>query len=255
MYMTNLVVTILAGGNGTRMRSEYPKVLHSFEGKPMLTRIVETAYKLNPKRIIIVTGKHHDKIVNTINTQIKEKEKDKEKEKETEIIYVQQPIAQGTGDAIKCCLKEYAKEDKVLILNGDTPKLTHTILETFITHAKGSCNILCAKLENPKGYGRIYQNETGEVEGIIEEKDCSAIQKQIQIVNTGIYYMDTTILQKYIPLITNNNKKEEFYLTDIVKIVKNNSWNVIHAVKLNESSNKYIMGVNSPEELVDLTQR
>ena len=67
--------------------------------------------------------------------------------------------------------------------------------------------------------------------------------------------MDTTILQKYIPLITNNNKKEEFYLTDIVKIVKNNSWNVIHAVKLNESSNKYIMGVNSPEELVDLTQR
>lgn len=253
MYMTNLVVTILAGGNGTRMRSEYPKVLHSFEGKPMLTRIVETAYKLNPKRIIIVTGKHHDKIVNTINTQVKDKEK--EKEKETEIIYVQQPIAQGTGDAIKCCLKEYAKEDKVLILNGDTPKLTHTILETFITHAKGSCNILCAKLENPKGYGRIYQNETGEVEGIIEEKDCSAIQKQIQIVNTGIYYMDTTILQKYIPLITNNNKKEEFYLTDVVKIVKNNSWNVIHAVKLNESSNKYIMGVNSPEELVDLTQR
>lgn len=253
MYMTNLVVTILAGGNGTRMRSEYPKVLHSFEGKPMLTRIVETAYKLNPKRIIIVTGKHHDKIVNTINTQVKDKEK--EKEKETEIIYVQQPIAQGTGDAIKCCLKEYAKEDKVLILNGDTPKLTHTILETFITHAKGSCNILCAKLENPQGYGRIYQNETGEVEGIIEEKDCSAIQKQIQIVNTGIYYMDTTILQKYIPLITNNNKKEEFYLTDIVKIVKNNSWNVIHAVKLNESSNKYIMGVNSPEELIDLTQR
>ena len=245
MYMTNLVVTILAGGNGTRMRSEYPKVLHSFEGKPMLTRIVETAYKLNPKRIIIVTGKHHDKIVNTINTQVKE----------TEIIYVQQPIARGTGDAIKCCLKEYAKEDKVLILNGDTPKLTHAILETFITHAKGSCNILCAKLENPKGYGRIYQNETGEVEGIIEEKDCSAIQKQIQIVNTGIYYMDTTILQKYIPLITNNNKKEEFYLTDIVKIVKNNSWNVIHAVKLNESSNKYIMGVNSPEELIDLTQR
>ena len=249
MYMTNLVVTILAGGNGTRMRSEYPKVLHSFEGKPMLTRIVETAYKLNPKRIIIVTGKHHDKIVNTINTQIKEKEKEKE------IIYVQQPIAQGTGDAIKCCLKEYAKEDKVLILNGDTPKLTHAILKTFITHAKGSCNILCAKLENPKGYGRICQNETGEVEGIIEEKDCSAVQKQIQIVNTGIYYMDTTILQKYIPLITNNNKKEEFYLTDIVKIVKNNSWNVIHAVKLNESSNKYIMGVNSPEELVDLTQR
>jgi len=230
--MTNLVVTILAGGNGTRMRSEYPKVLHSFEGKPMLTRIVETAYKLNPKRIIIVTGKHHDKIVNTINTQVKDKE----------IIYVQQPIAQGT-------------EDKVLILNGDTPKLTHTILETFITHAKGSCNILCAKLENPQGYGRICQNELGEVEGIIEEKDCSAIQKQIQIVNTGIYYMDTTILQKYIPLITNNNKKEEFYLTDVVKIVKNNSWDVIHAVKLNESSNKYIMGVNSPEELIDLTQR
>ena len=246
--MTNLIVTILAGGNGTRMRSEHPKVLHLFEGKPMLTRIVETACELNPERIIIITGKHHDKIVDSVKRTISETMIDK-------IIYVQQPIAQGTGDAIKCCLKEYKKENKVLILNGDTPKITSSILETFISHSKGSCNILCAKLENPYGYGRIYQNQLGEVEGIIEEKDCTYIQKHIKMINTGIYYIQANLLLTFIPLITNNNKKKEYYLTDIVKLIKNNSWDVIHAVKINESSNKYIMGVNNPEELLALTQR
>lgn len=234
--MTNLIVTVMAGGNGTRMCSYYPKVLHLFEGKPMLTRIIETVVELNPKKIIVVTGKDHAKIVEKIQPM-------------DNLVFVQQLVAQGTGDAIKCCLPEYDDDDNVLIVNGDMPKITVSILDTFVNGAKGVCNILCANFSNPKGYGRVIQDKLGDVVGIIEEKDCNEEERNINIINTGLYYINGKILKKYIPLISNNNNKNEYYLTDIVKQVKNNSWDVIHAVKIHESANKNIMGVNTQEDL------
>jgi bifunctional UDP-N-acetylglucosamine pyrophosphorylase/glucosamine-1-phosphate N-acetyltransferase len=237
--MDHLVVTILAGGEGKRMRSDIPKVLHLFKEKPMLARIIETVRELNPKKIVIVTGKFHPVIIQTLAKYIDI----------FGLVFVKQSEPLGTGHAIKCCLDEYEHEDKVLILNGDTPLITSTILQKLVKGSCGSCNILVCRLENPFGYGRIIYDKDGDFTGIVEEKDCSETQQTLNIINTGIYYINGVILKKFIPLISNNNVQKEFYLTDIVKTVKNKSWNVIDTVLLDKSETQYILGVNTPEEL------
>jgi bifunctional UDP-N-acetylglucosamine pyrophosphorylase/glucosamine-1-phosphate N-acetyltransferase len=237
--MNNLVVTILAGGEGKRMRSDIPKVLHLFKEKPMLVRIIETVRELNPKKIVIVTGKFHPVIIQTLSKYMDV----------FGIHFVKQPEPLGTGHAVKCCLDEYEIEDKVIILNGDTPLITSSILQKFIQSSHGSCNVLAARLENPFGYGRIIYDKDGDFIGIIEEKDCSETQQTLNIINSGIYYINGKILKQFVPFISNNNVQKEFYLTDIVKTVKNKSWNVIDTVLLDESETQYILGVNTPEEL------
>jgi len=237
--MNHLVVTILAGGEGKRMRSDIPKVLHLFKEKPMLARMIETVRELNPKKIVIVTGKFHPVIIQTLSKYIDI----------FGIHFVKQPEPLGTGHAIKCCLDEYELEDKVLILNGDTPLITSSILQKFMEGSRGSCNVLTARFENPFGYGRIIYDKDGDFTGIVEEKDCSESQRNIHIINGGIYYINGSILKQFVPFISNNNVQKEFYLTDIVKTVKDKSWNVIATVLLDESETRYISGVNTPEEL------
>jgi bifunctional UDP-N-acetylglucosamine pyrophosphorylase/glucosamine-1-phosphate N-acetyltransferase len=165
------------------------------------------------------------------------------------LVFVKQPEPLGTGHAIKCCLDEYEPDDKVLILNGDTPLIISSILQKFIQKSCSSCNVLTARFENPFGYGRIIYDKDGDFTGIVEEKDCSESQKKINIINGGIYYIHGFILKQFIPFISNNNIQKEFYLTDIVKTVKDKSWNVISTVLLDESETHYISGVNTPEEL------
>jgi UDP-N-acetylglucosamine diphosphorylase/glucosamine-1-phosphate N-acetyltransferase len=241
----NLVITILAAGEGKRMKSDVPKVLHLFNGKPMLVRIIETTLLLNPKKIVIITGKFHELIKTTlsdyfdINNSI--------------IEFVIQKIPQGTGDAIRCCLSCYDKGDKVLILNGDMPLINKEVLEKFIQNSNNSdMSILVARLTNPYGYGRIIFNEEGEFTQIIEEKDCNEEQKKMNIVNSGLYFITSEILQLYIPFIENINAQKEYYLTDIVKIVKENKKTQIHTYLIDEKENSIISGVNTPEELFKL---
>lgn len=241
MSSPNLVITILAAGEGKRMRSDIPKVLHLFQGKPILARIIETARQLNPKMIIVITGRHNQLIQKTLMEYISIKD----------VLFVVQEKPLGTGDAIKTTLPYYYLGEQVLILNGDMPLINNTILEQFI-HKRSHMNILVAKFANPFGYGRIVYNSTGEFTEIVEEKDCNDLQREIQIVNSGLYYLSAEILIKYIPKITNENSQQEYYLTDIVKLVKNQSNIHIDTFLIGESENKYISGVNTPEELTAL---
>jgi UDP-N-acetylglucosamine diphosphorylase/glucosamine-1-phosphate N-acetyltransferase len=236
--MNNLVVTILAGGEGKRMRSEIPKVLHLFKEKPMLVRIIETVRELEPIKIIIVTGKYHPVIIQTLTNYIDI----------FGLVFVKQIEPLGTGNAIKCCLEKYENTDKVLILNGDTPLITSNLLQSFINKSPGLCNVLTAKFKNPHGYGRIIYENDNFIE-IIEEKDCSEDQRKINIINSGIYYIDGLVLKQFIPLISNNNAQKEYYLTDIIKIVKNKLENAIYTVLIDESETRNIAGVNTQEEL------
>jgi hypothetical protein len=241
----NLVITILAGGQGKRMKSDLPKVLHLFQNKPMLVRIVETALQLIPKKIIIITGENHQLIVNTLEDYIDIKSSILE--------FVIQKTPLGTGDAIRCCLSSYDKNDKVIILNGDMPLINDKVLKKFIYECNNSkINILVANLSKPFGYGRIIYNSEGELSQIIEEKDCNETQRKISIVNSGIYYITSQLLQLYIPFIENNNAQKEYYLTDIVKIIKNNSDISIKTYLIEESDNNLIRGVNTIEELFKL---
>lgn len=241
MSSPNLVITILAAGEGKRMRSDIPKVLHLFQGKPILARIIETARQLNPKNIIVITGRHNQLIQKTLSEYISLKD----------VFFVVQEKPLGTGDAIKATLSYYHPGEQVLILNGDMPLIHKNILEQFI-HKRSHMNILVAKFANPFGYGRIVYNSTGEFTEIVEEKDCNDLQREIQIVNSGLYYLSAEILIKYIPKITNANSQQEYYLTDIVKLVKQQGNIHIDTFLIGESENKYISGVNTPEELTAL---
>jgi UDP-N-acetylglucosamine diphosphorylase/glucosamine-1-phosphate N-acetyltransferase len=237
----NLVITILAGGEGKRMNSNIPKVLHLFNGKPMLVNIIETSLLLKPSKIIIVTGKYNDLIQNTLSQYIDI----------MPIIFVQQKTPLGTGDAIKCCLDYYKPEEKVLILNGDMPLINKEVLEQFINSKQTNFNILVAQFSKPTGYGRIIYENNDFME-IIEEKDCNEEQKTINIVNSGLYYIASELLREFIPMITNENKQNEYYLTDIVKIIKSKTNHTIDTFLIDVNDNKYISGVNTQAELKDL---
>jgi bifunctional UDP-N-acetylglucosamine pyrophosphorylase/glucosamine-1-phosphate N-acetyltransferase len=233
--MSDLVVTILAAGEGKRMNSNIPKVLHLFHNKPMLVNVIETSMSLLPKRIIVITGKYDELIKNTLSKYINIEN----------IQFVIQKHPLGTGDAIKSCLPLYNDNEKILILNGDMPNITKELLKKFIDRIDPFV-VLVAKLSNPTGYGRIVYNNNIFME-IVEEKDCTEIQRTINIINSGLYYIDSELLQQYVPMITNKNMQKEYYLTDIVNLANQNM--NIKTFLINENENKYIQGVNTQEEL------
>ena len=235
------IATILAGGEGKRMRSDLPKVLHLFDGRPMLVRIIEQVRILSPHKIVIVTGKHHAQITNTLAEYIDI----------TGIQFVEQPVPLGTGNAVAHCLDHYTTNENVLILNGDMPLLSCKIIENLIEASAGFDGaIVTARLDYPAGYGRIISNGSSII-GIIEESSCTRYQKAIVIVNAGIYYFKANVLKTYIPRLSNNNFKKEYYLTDIIKDACSEGRS-ISTYLLEGDENIAIRGVNSPEELAEL---
>jgi bifunctional UDP-N-acetylglucosamine pyrophosphorylase/glucosamine-1-phosphate N-acetyltransferase len=238
----NLVITIMAAGEGKRMNSTCPKVLHLFHGKPILYHIIQACLSLHPKKLIIITGKHDVLIRSTLLNYMEI----------TSILFVKQLLPQGTGDAIKACLPYYEHNDKVLIVNGDMPLINKQLLEGFIVHGTHSkMNIMVAKLDNPKGYGRIvYDPENpGTCLGIVEEKDCLEEQRAIQMINTGLYFIDADLLQTYVSMIQNDNAQGEYYLTDIVKLIRSHSTTMIHICEIDDEKTILISGVNTQDEL------
>ena len=242
MYM-NLVVTILAGGLGKRMKSDLPKVLHLFKEKPMLVHIIEQSLTLKPCKIIIITGKFNTIIQETLRNFFDEKQF-------SQFIFVIQETPLGTGHAVSCCLSNYTKNEDVLILNGDTPKLNQTLLEKFIYSSKDNLLMTC-ELDNPYGYGRIIKNKDNQIEKIVEEKDASQEEREIKNVNSGIYKIKGEHLINYIPLIQNNNKQNEYYLTDIIEILLNKNESIFNYT-ISKEENNLILGVNTKEQLEDL---
>ena len=235
-----LVVVIMAGGEGKRMNSTLPKVLHYYQGIPMLVRIIQTIKLLNPYKIIVITGKHTQLIKETVSLYAIH-----------DIAYVNQPEPLGTGHAIKCTLPYIKDTDKVMILNGDTPIITENILRNVMTYREPMI-IIAGTMENPTGYGRMICNESQNLLYIVEEKDCNEDERKVKIVNSGIYYVDGELLIKYIPKITNENVQNEYYLTDIVKIIKSETEFNIAVYVVSEEDNRYIKGVNTQEELNSL---
>ena len=245
--MNNLVITIMAGGVGKRMKSDLPKVLHKFKGIPMLVRIIKQCLKLELKKIIIITGKFHSLITSTLKEYIKHDDFIK-------INFIIQENPLGTGHAIKCTLNEYEENDKVIILNGDMPLINSDIINNLYNYSQNN-SILVAELNNSHGYGRIiYDNNNNHNRKFIkikEEKDCNDNERNIKIINSGLYKINGCDLKYYIPKINNNNKQNEYYLTDIIELMINDN-KIIDTYKIDSNQNKLIMGINSKEELSNL---
>jgi bifunctional N-acetylglucosamine-1-phosphate-uridyltransferase/glucosamine-1-phosphate-acetyltransferase GlmU-like protein len=244
-----LTVTIMAAGEGKRMNSNIPKVLHNFNGIPMLIRIILESSKLNPNRIIIITGKYDILIKDTLKNYFENNNINLF----DRLTFINQTVPCGTADAIKYTLESYSDDEEVLILNGDMPLISSNLLEKFISER--SPRLLLAQLENPYGYGRILYDNDNKFIGIKEEKDCNEDERLIDITNVGIYYFNSMLLKKYIPMIDCNNVQKEYYLTDIVKVIREHSNISIETYIIEESMKYQIHGVNTKKELEDLEER
>lgn len=242
---TKTIVIIMAGGLGKRMNSDLPKVLHKIDKLPMLFRVIVQARAIKPYKILVVVGKYRSIIEATLM----------EYTNLNDIEFIDQSEPLGTGHAILSCrpyLQQYTGTGmKVLVLSGDVPLMqSNTMIEML------KCNeikIMITSLDNPKGYGRIYESEN-QFQRIIEEKDCTDDQRLITTVNCGIYSFDIDILCKYLPYITNNNAQKEYYLTDIIEIIKNSENIIIGVYNIPINKQLEIIGVNTKEQLEELTK-
>jgi UDP-N-acetylglucosamine diphosphorylase/glucosamine-1-phosphate N-acetyltransferase len=243
--MNSPLVIVMAAGLGKRMNSELPKVLHCINDVPMIVKIVREAMLLSPIRVLIIVGKHRDIIESTINKFIPGNQY---------IDYIVQEPALGTGHAVKCCIPRllffhgfYVSYD-VLVLSGDVPLITVDTMRNMLKDVD-KVRVVTATLENPDGYGRIIQSPDKKFQRIVEEKDCSEEERLCKRINTGIYAFDSFILCTYLPLIKNENSQNEYYLTDIIEIIKTHKNIDIDMYEIPSDRQHEVMGVNTLDQL------
>lgn len=230
-----LSIVILAAGQGTRMKSSIPKVLHSLGGQPLLGHVLSQAKALNPSQIIVVYGFEGEAL--------------KQYFASSAITWVEQPQRLGTGDAVAKALPVISDESNVLILYGDVPLIQQSTLHKLITKTQDSLGILTANMGNPAGLGRIIRDNEGRVLRIVEEKDASDAQKAITEINTGIVYAKAAALKKWVAKLSNDNAQKEYYLTDIVQFAVADKVNVATE---NPADLPEIMGINDKFQLAQL---
>ena len=210
---------ILAAGEGTRMKSDIPKTLHKVCGKEMIKYIIETSINSGIQKNIVVLGHGKEKVGHNI--------------KDMNVITVEQPIGEGTpygtGYAVMSAENYIEDEDLVLILCADGPLIRKETLTEFINyHLENNyaATVMTAYLPNPKGYGRIVRNEDLSIDKIVEEKDASETIKNIQEINTGIFCFKGELLKNALKKITTDNSQNEYYLTDTIKVLNNEVFNI-----------------------------
>ena len=195
-------VIILAAGKGTRMRSNLPKVLQPLAGRPLLGHVIDTAKKLQADHIITIYGHGGALVQNAIANE--------------QVQWVEQAEQLGTGHAVKVTLPVLPHEGVSLILSGDVPCITEQTLQKLLDVSRETqIGLVTLTLADATGYGRIVR-ENGKIQAIVEHKDASEAQRQIQEINTGIYCVSNAKLHEWLPKLSNNNAQGEYYLTDIV---------------------------------------
>lgn len=198
----SLEIVILAAGQGTRMRSALPKVLHPVAGKPMLAHVIDTARGLGPSRIHVVIGHGADLV--------------RERLQADDLNFVIQEQQLGTGHAVAQAAP-FLSADNVLILYGDVPLIEQPTLERLMAQATPEqLALLTVELDDPTGYGRIIRGADGEVQAIVEQKDATPEQRIIREGNTGILAAPRERLLGWLSRLSNSNAQGEYYLTDVI---------------------------------------
>ena len=209
-----LHVVVLAAGQGTRMKSRLPKVLHPVAGKPMLGHVLDTAHALDAVACYVVHGHGAEAV--------------REVFRDARVNWVLQPEQKGTAHAVGQALAHIPDAATVLVLYGDVPLVRAATLRPLLDGA--GLSLLTAELPDPHGYGRILR-KAGRVAGIVEEKDASPAQRKIREINTGFLAAPAKLLKRWLPKIGNKNAKGEYYLTDAVALaVKDKAKVTAHVV-------------------------
>ncbi len=236
------IVIILAAGEGTRMKSATPKVLHQIAGRSLLGHVIEAAATIEPEHLVVVVGHGGDQVIAHLD------------EVAPWVATVEQTQRNGTGHAVRIALEFLSErgvetgEAPVVVLTGDTPLLTGDSLVTMLTSHVASAaqvTVLTTELTNPFGYGRIIRSGN-QVVGIVEEKDATPQQREINEINSGMYAFDGEALHTAIAGLNTNNSQGEEYLTDVIEIMTSREGIVI-GVSAHEPSD--ILGINDRAQL------
>jgi bifunctional UDP-N-acetylglucosamine pyrophosphorylase / glucosamine-1-phosphate N-acetyltransferase len=227
-----LEVVILAAGQGTRMRSELPKVLHPVAGRPMLAHVLDIARSLAPRSIHVVVGHGAEQVRAALP--------------EAEVSWVLQEQQLGTGHAVLQALPGIAADATVLVLYGDVPLIRLDSLQALVAQAGEGPALLTAEVADPTGYGRILRDTEGALVGVVEEKDASDTQRAIREINTGVLAAPAALLADYLPRVGNANRQGEYYLPDVAALA------VADGVRVHSSrapTEVEILGVNDRLQL------
>lgn len=232
-----LDIIILAAGKGTRMKSDLPKVLHTIGGRPMLSHVINSAANLGESQMMVVIGHGCEQIERSFSEN-------------DQLVFVHQEQQLGTGHAVQQTLSFLSENSSALILYGDVPLVKETTLKRLLSRVdENTLALLTVDLPDPSGYGRIIRDSSGSVTAIVEQKDASREQLQIQEVNTGILAVNSTYLQKWLPLLSNDNAQREYYLTDIIALAVAGG---LHIVCEQPDADWEVQGINNRQQQAEL---
>lgn len=232
-------VVILAAGEGTRMKSQRPKVLHEIAGRSLLGHVLAAVETLTPKHVRVVVGSGREKVEEHIAAIA------------PKVTTVFQEHRGGTGHAAQLALADLKSSGTILILAGDTPMLTGESLAQLLEghHAGGfTASVLTAEHPDPTGYGRIIRGDDDSLVRIVEEKDADEFEKAIEEINSGVYAFDAVKLAGAIGKLRNDNAQGELYLTDVIEILRNDGGKIA-AVCIEDFTET--LGVNDRVQLAE----
>jgi bifunctional UDP-N-acetylglucosamine pyrophosphorylase/glucosamine-1-phosphate N-acetyltransferase len=237
-----LNVVVMAAGQGTRMRSRRPKVLHTLGGRQLLQHVLGAVADLGATRTVVVTGHGADEVEQSARAP--------------GLAFVRQQPQLGTGHALQQAAP-LLDDGTTLVLSGDVPLIRSETLARLVAAAAGDrLALLTIELAQPHGYGRVVRNGAGErgasIAAIVEEKDASAEVRAIREVYTGVMAAPTGALRRWLAALTNDNAAGEYYLTDVVRMAVAEGVEVVGVAAESETE---VLGVNSPAQLADLERR
>jgi bifunctional UDP-N-acetylglucosamine pyrophosphorylase / glucosamine-1-phosphate N-acetyltransferase len=222
-----LSAIVLAAGHGTRMRSTRPKPVHNLVGRPLVRHVLDALATCPVSRVVVVVGHGAEEVTKKLQ----------EAPGPWTMEFVEQHTQRGTGDAVGVGLTglpdddlEIADDGDVLVLPGDTPLLRPTTVADLVTEHRlsgAAATVLTARLDDPNGYGRVVRNKDGGVRAIVEDRDASDEEREIDEINTGIYVFRRSLLTPALRRITTDNAQGELYVTDVIEVLSSAGHKVI----------------------------
>ncbi len=228
-------ILILAAGQGTRMRSRLPKVMHHLAGKPLLGWVLDAAEALQAAQTFVVHGHGAEQVRAAFS--------------ERQVSWVLQAEQRGTGHAVQQVMPQLEDEGQVLVLYGDVPLIQPTTLQRLLESSRDRVGLLTVELADPSGYGRIVRDDAGRVQRIVEHKDASAAERDLREINTGILCVPAQRLKKWLPQLRSNNAQSEYYLTDLIAMAVAEGIGVVTSQPDHPDE---VAGVNTRAQLAEL---
>ena len=233
-----LEVIILAAGQGSRMQSSLPKVLHTLAGQPLVVHVLQAARALNAERIHVVVGQGAEAVEATVRAP--------------DVQCHLQAEQLGTGHAVQQAMGACDPTSTVLVLFGDVPLITKKALQSVIAAVDQGIAMLSATLDNPSGYGRVVRDDKGAFVAVVEEKDATSEQRSLQEINTGVLAASAERLSAWLNRVDNRNAQSEYYLPDVLGLAREDGMPVTVVCSDNDFDTQ---GVNTPQQLEKLERQ